>query len=339
MAETEHSQTEREIETASGRAERSQPEHAEAGPRTQHGRTHRARPEHDSRLPTLRGTTLVDASVHTVAAALAEPWLLRKCLEPFGVRVRSPRSDQLGAGDELVVTLSVPPVPMRLRVVRADERGLLLVGGDGVLLPRLRVHATVVATGAGTLLTYGIGWTSPGALAGRLADLVLGRRLVLKLLPALLDGVRTRAEQLATAPAVVGAAILGEGAVLAAQRDRPPVAAGRWEFPGGRVEAGEDERSALTRECREELAADVVVGDRLGPDLVLANGWVLRIYLARLAPGAEPVAVEHRAMRWVSADQMTTLDWLDADRIVLPGLRPLLERCATTTSGWVGTSP
>lgn len=300
----------------------------------EHGQYHAVvETEHDSQLPTLRGTVLVDAPAATVAAALAEPWLLRRCVDPLGVRVRSARTDQLGAGDELVMTLSTPPLPIRLRVVRADEHGLLMTGGGGVL-PKLRVQATVATTGAGTLLTYGIGWTSPGALAGRLADLVLGRRLVLRLLPALLDGVRARAEQLVTAPVVVGAAILGDGTVLAAQRDRPPVAAGRWEFPGGRVEAGEDERTALARECREELAADVLVEDRLGPDLVLANGWVLRIYLARLAPGAEPVVTEHRAMRWVSADQLAALDWLDADRIVLPALHPHLTHCPTTSGWW-----
>ena len=134
----------------------------------------------------------------------------------------------------------------------------------------------------------------------------------------MLSGARRRSEQLATAPVVVGAVVRDGKTVLAAQRARPPALAGRWEFPGGRVEAGEDERAALARECREELTADVVVGERLGPDLVLVNGWVLRLYLAELAPGAQPVAVEHRAIRWVSADELGDLDWLDADRIVLP---------------------
>jgi 8-oxo-dGTP diphosphatase len=69
----------------------------------------------------------------------------------------------------------------------------------------------------------------------------------------------------------------------------------------------------------------VLVDDRLGPDLVLANGWVLRLYLARPAPGTEPVASEHRALRWVAADQLADVDWLPADRIVLPGLRAALS--------------
>jgi 8-oxo-dGTP diphosphatase len=254
-----------------------------------------------SYLPAVRGTALIDAPARTVAAAVAEPWLLR---EAVGVRL-SAGDGQLAVGDLLVVRRFRP---VRLRVAAADERGVLLVG-DGV-----RVSATVVPGEHGTLLTYAIGW--PGRF--------LGRRRVLRVLSALLSCVRRRAEQLATAPVVVGAVVLDGGKVLAAQRDRPAGIAGRWEFPGGRVEAGEDERAALVRECCEELAAEVVVGERIGPDLVLASGWVLRLYLAELAPDSEPAAVEHRAIRWVSAGELAELDWLDADRIVLPAVAEAL---------------
>jgi 8-oxo-dGTP diphosphatase len=239
--------------------------------------------------PLLRGTILVDAPVRTVAAALAEPWLLRQALTQVGMRARTSQADQFRAGDQFVAE---------------------------VLWLRFRVHATVAATGAGTLLTYGIGRAPHG--------LVLGRRLVLRLVRTLLTAVRDRAEQLADAPVVVGAVITDGATVLAAQRDRPQATAGRWEFPGGKVEPAEDEPTALARECKEELAADVEVGERLGPDLVLPNGWVLRLYLATLVPGARPVAGEHRALRWVTVAQFGDLDWLDADRVVLPGLAAVL---------------
>jgi 8-oxo-dGTP diphosphatase len=263
-----------------------------------------------SYLPALRGTTLIDAPARTVAAAVAEPWLLREAVESLGVRL-SAGDGQLAVGDLLGVRRFRWEV--RLRVAAADERGVLLTG-DGV-----RVSATVVPGDNGTLLTYAIGW-NPSGFVGRLVS----RRSVLRLLPALLSGARRRAEQLATAPVVVGAVIRDGRTVLAAQRARPPADAGRWEFPGGRVEAGEDECAALARECREELAADVVVGARIGPDLVLRSGWVLRLYLAEPAPGAQPVAAEHRAIRWVSADEFADLDWLDADRIVLPAVAEAL---------------
>lgn len=275
--------------------------------------------------PLLRGTTLVDAPARTVAAALAEPWLLRRTLGQHGVRIARTSGAQFAAGD--VVVAEVLRVPQRLRVVRADEDGLLLTG------TRATVHATVVATGAGTLLTYGIGW-SPG--------LPLVRRQVLRMVHALLDAVRDRAEQLADAPVVVGAAIVRDGTVLAAQRDHPPAAAGRWEFPGGKVEPGETEQAALARECVEELAAGVVVGDRLGPDLVLASGWLLRLYVATLAPGAQVTAAEHRALRWVPGDRLADVAWLPADRVVLPGLAELLSRArpaAVPPPAGVGPAP
>jgi 8-oxo-dGTP diphosphatase len=260
--------------------------------------------------PLLRGTILVDAPVRTVAAALAEPWLLRQALTQVGMRAKRSQADQFRAGDQFVV--EVLWLPIRLRVARADEHGLLVTGVGN----RFRVHATVAATGAGTLLTCGIGRAPHG--------LVLGRRLVLRLVRTLLTAVRDRAEQLADAPVVVGAVITDGATVLAAQRDRPQATAGRWEFPGGKVEPAEDEPTALARECKEELAADIEVGERLGPDLVLPNGWVLRLYLATLVPGARPVAGEHRALRWVTAAQFGDLDWLDADRVVLPGLAAVL---------------
>jgi 8-oxo-dGTP diphosphatase len=270
--------------------------------------------------PLVRDAILVESPMRTVAAALAEPWLWRRSLDTVGVRAQA-SGEQLGAGDELELT--VVGLPVRLRVVRADETGLVLVGfGRG---PRVRVEATVAASDGRTLVTCEVGWSWRGVPAGR--------RTMLRLVRALLVGVRDRAEQLVTAPVVVGAAIVADGLVLAAQRDRPPAAAGRWEFPGGKVEPGEDERVALARECREELAAGIVVGGRLGPDLVLANGWVLRLYLARLVPGAEPVAGEHRAIRWVSADRLGRLDWLPADRIVLPGLAVALRMPADEENG------
>jgi 8-oxo-dGTP diphosphatase len=301
--------------------------------------TNRRRPAEDDHLPALRGTALINAPARTVAAVVAEPWLLRESLAPLRVRVRSPKKAQWCVGDELSVDVFPSRLPVRfsvgLRVTSADADGLVLTGGGG--LPKVRLTATVARTGDGTVLTYGIGWVAPGGWLGRLLDFAVGRRLVLRMLPALLTGARQRAEQLADAPVVVGAVIQQDATVLAAQRDRPPASAGRWEFPGGRVEPGEDECAAVVRECREELGAAVVVSDRFGPDLVLANGWLLRLYLARLAPDARPTATEHRAIRWVSAAQLAELDWLDADRIVLPTLAATLavknQRAATRIGG------
>ena len=128
----------------------------------------------------------------------------------------------------------------------------------------------------------------------------------------------------ATASVVVGAAIIGPDGVLAQQRNRPPEHAGRWEFPGGRVEPDENERQAVARECKEELGVDVRVGERIGPDVVLSNGWLLRVYRAETVGSQQPRALEHRAVRWVPVDELDGLDWLAADRAVLPAVHALL---------------
>ncbi|MGH3925652.1 MAG: (deoxy)nucleoside triphosphate pyrophosphohydrolase, partial [Pseudonocardiaceae bacterium] len=128
---------------------------------------------------------------------------------------------------------------------------------------------------------------------------------------------------------VVAAAVLHQGRVLAQQRAYPRATAGRWELPGGRVEQEESVREALVRECREELAVEIVPGERLGPDVPLPGGFLLRVYAARLAdPTAQPVPVEHTALRWVDVAELTDLDWLAADRAVLPHLEALLQATA-----------
>ena len=125
---------------------------------------------------------------------------------------------------------------------------------------------------------------------------------------------------------VVGAAIIRGGRLLVQQRAWPAADAGRWELPGGRVDDGEAETDALARECAEELGVHVVPGRRVGHDVPLPGGRsVLRVYAATLAdPHAEPHAVEHTAVRWLAADELDAVDWLDADRAVLPRLRALL---------------
>lgn len=117
--------------------------------------------------------------------------------------------------------------------------------------------------------------------------------------------------------------------LLAQQRAYPPDAVGRWELPGGRVEAGESDVDALRRECTEELGVEIVVGSRVGADVPLSPGTVLRVFDAVLAdPAAEPLPVEHRAVRWLAADELAGIDWLPADRLLVPELERLLRTLA-----------
>lgn len=132
---------------------------------------------------------------------------------------------------------------------------------------------------------------------------------------------------------VVGAAIVRQSLLLAAQRAYPASLAGRWELPGGQVEPGEAEDAALVRECREELAVAVRVGSRVGPDVPLPSGALLRVYAARLEPAdAEPVALEHQALRWLGAGEVPALPWLPADEVLVPELVALLTAGNTSAS-------
>ncbi len=129
---------------------------------------------------------------------------------------------------------------------------------------------------------------------------------------------------LVTTRVIVGAAIVRSGSVLAQQRSYPAEAAGLWELPGGRVEPGESDALALRRECAEELGVTVRVGSRVGPEVDLPGGSVLRIYAAEMAGDGEPHPVEHRALRWLTAAELDTVEWLPADRVLLPDLGALL---------------
>ncbi|MEU4559788.1 (deoxy)nucleoside triphosphate pyrophosphohydrolase [Actinoplanes sp. NPDC023936] len=124
---------------------------------------------------------------------------------------------------------------------------------------------------------------------------------------------------------IVAAVIITDGRVLACQRSAPPEAAGKWEFPGGKVEPGETEEAALARECVEELGVRVKVGDRVGPDVPLAHGRaVLRVYAAALLDGDVPEALEHTSMRWLTVDQLNSVPWLPADKPIVAELPSLL---------------
>jgi 8-oxo-dGTP diphosphatase len=124
---------------------------------------------------------------------------------------------------------------------------------------------------------------------------------------------------------IVAAVIVTDGRVLACERSSPPEVAGRWEFPGGKVEPGETDAQALARECAEELGVRVEVGARVGPDVPLAHGRaVLRVFAVTLLDGDEPRALEHSAMRWLAVDELDSVPWLPADKPIVSELPALL---------------
>lgn len=119
--------------------------------------------------------------------------------------------------------------------------------------------------------------------------------------------------------AVVGAAIVRDGRVLAARRTFPAEAAGRWELPGGKVEAGETPEAALVREIGEELGCAVTVTGWLPGEVAIGDRHVLTVATATLEAG-DPHPHEHDEVRWLGPAELGDVDWLEPDRPFLPHL-------------------
>ncbi|CAO5246803.1 8-oxo-dGTP diphosphatase [Frankia sp. AgKG'84/4] len=134
---------------------------------------------------------------------------------------------------------------------------------------------------------------------------------------------------------VVAVALLDDaGRVLAARRREPPAYAGRWEFPGGKVEPGEGALDALVRECREELDVEIEVGPWLGEVNLARPGWVLRVWFGRVTRG-DPRMVDHDELRWLAATELDDVAWMPADGPLVDRLREVLT--GPGALGWPGT--
>lgn len=124
---------------------------------------------------------------------------------------------------------------------------------------------------------------------------------------------------------VVAAIIVKDGKVFATQRGYGEFKDG-WEFPGGKIEAGETPEEALKREIREELDTEVGVHDLVDtieydyPAFHLS----MRCYLCSILKGDLHLR-EHEAARWLSQQTLDTVAWLPADITLIPKIRAYLQ--------------
>ena len=111
--------------------------------------------------------------------------------------------------------------------------------------------------------------------------------------------------------------------MLIAQRPPGKHLAGRWEFPGGKLDAGEDRRAGLARELREELGITLLpplrplmrVRHTYDYGEVLIDMWVARQY------SGEPRGLEGQALRWCTRDELESVELLPADGPIVAALR------------------
>ena len=114
---------------------------------------------------------------------------------------------------------------------------------------------------------------------------------------------------------VVAAVIVDGDRVLACRRRQGKADAGKWEFPGGKVESGEERDAALAREIREELGVRVRVGEVLRSDVTDAAGRSIRLtcFSAALAEGRPTSSTDHDRLEWVRPSELAMLDWAAPD--------------------------
>ena len=88
----------------------------------------------------------------------------------------------------------------------------------------------------------------------------------------------------------------------------------RWEFPGGKVEAGETKEAALARECREELDIELAVGEIFAESTFVYPDISVHLTLleARIVSG-EPKLLEHRDIRWITPEEAHLFEFSPAD--------------------------
>ena len=127
---------------------------------------------------------------------------------------------------------------------------------------------------------------------------------------------------------VVAAVIKKGNKILATQRGYGEFKDG-WEFPGGKVEAGESPAEAIVREIKEELNAQIAVDREIGiveydyPNFHLH----MQCFLCSLLSD-ELTLLEHEAMKWLTASTMDEVDWLPADIEVAQKVQAILQKQA-----------
>lgn len=125
---------------------------------------------------------------------------------------------------------------------------------------------------------------------------------------------------------VVAAILIDSNRVFCAQRKDAGEVAKKWEFPGGKIEMGENHQQALSREIAEELSVEIAVGDFVATVYHEYSTFAITMhaYLATVLFG-ELTLSEHLDSRWLSREELTSVDWAPADLPIVERVKELLH--------------
>ena len=119
--------------------------------------------------------------------------------------------------------------------------------------------------------------------------------------------------------------------LFSARRTEPPVAAGLWEFPGGKIDPGETPEACVRREIREELGVELDLHEHIAGPL---DGWwqlseriAFSLWLCTIVDDREPELLEdHDALAWLGVDDLYTVPWIPADEVIVRRIESMLRR-------------
>ncbi|MCT4591150.1 MAG: (deoxy)nucleoside triphosphate pyrophosphohydrolase [Carboxylicivirga sp.] len=113
---------------------------------------------------------------------------------------------------------------------------------------------------------------------------------------------------------VTCAVIIDKNKVLAALRSRQMSNSWKWEFPGGKIDAGETAEECIVREIKEELSVEIRIQEKLTPITYAYPDKTIELipYICQII-GGKLLAVEHEKVCWFTAEELKSLNWADAD--------------------------
>lgn len=125
---------------------------------------------------------------------------------------------------------------------------------------------------------------------------------------------------------VVASVFIKDNRVFCAQRKDTGETAKKWEFPGGKVDEGETHQQALEREIYEELATKITVDDFIMTVNHQYNTFeiTMHAYQCTIIEGNLTLS-EHLSSRWLTREELTTVDWAPADLPIVERIKDLLH--------------